>query len=206
MFRLTVALLTGLVGAAIVHIAVVFSMPWLASNNSWGRLARLGSLFAVVRIEPQRTSADGNAEASAASVQHEFAFVDPAFLTASCRFTLANGPVRLVSREAAGFWSASIYTRRGDNLYSINDRSAVGGKFDLLVGSPEQLIDTKATSPDPNETMIPVEFVEAEGYLTIRALVDEESMRPQAEAFLRDLECAADEDLSAPPADGPGGK
>jgi uncharacterized membrane protein len=182
-FKVVVTLLVGLVGAAIVHISVVFAMPYLASNNSWGRLGQLGPKFAVVRVDPQRTGGGG-------SDLREFAFVDPAFVTASCRFDLANGPVRLASDGAASFWSASIYTKRGDNVYSINDRSSVGGRFDLLVGSAEQLVDTKATSPDPNETMIPVEFGEAEGYMTIRALVDDESVRPEADAFLRGLTCS----------------
>lgn len=194
MFKVVVALLIGLVGAAIVHISVVFAMPWLASNNSWGRLSQLGPMFGVVRVDPQRTPVSGG---DGGPVRREFAFVDPAFVTASCRFALEDGPVRLASDGSASFWSASIYTPRGDNVYSINDRSSVGGRFDLLVGSADQLVDTKATSPDPNETMIPVEFGEAEGYMTIRALVDDESLRPEADAFLRGLKCSTVDDEAA---------
>ncbi|GGD93898.1 membrane protein [Aureimonas endophytica] len=198
MFKAVIALIVGLVGAAIVHIAVIFAMPWVASNNSWGRLARLGALFDVVRIDPQLTAPPEGVGPPAGSLRHEFPFVDPAFLTASCRFSLAEGPVRLRSDVSTSFWSASIYSRRGDNLYSINDRSAVGGRFDLLVGSADQLGDAKAASPDPNETTIPVEFSEGSGSLTIRALVDGESMQPEVEAFLRGLSCKAE----APPEDG----
>ncbi|KAB0679961.1 DUF1254 domain-containing protein [Aureimonas leprariae] len=195
MFKVFATLLAGLVGAAIVHICVVFAMPALASNNSWGRLGQLGPMFGVVRIDPQRTQATGGDDGG--SGRRAFAFVDPAFVTASCRFDLEDGPVRLTSDAPASFWSASIYTRRGDNVYSINDRSSVGGRFDLLVGSSEQLVDTKATSPDPNETMIPVEFAETEGYMTIRALVDDESVRPEADAFLRGLKCATADEAAA---------
>lgn len=195
MFRVLAALVAGLVGAAIVHICVVFAMPALATNNSWGRLGQLGPMFDVVRIDPQRTRGTGGDETDPS--RRAFAFVDPAFVTASCRFDLEDGPVRLASDATASLWSASIYTRRGDNVYSINDRASVGGKFDLLVGSAEQLVDSKATSPDPNETMIPVEFAETEGYMTIRALVDDESVRPAADAFLRGLKCATADDETA---------
>ncbi|WP_152045360.1 DUF1254 domain-containing protein [Aureimonas psammosilenae] len=195
MFRFVTALLAGLVGAAIVHIAVVFAMPFVASNNAWGRLDRLGPLFGVVRIEPQLATT--GATDAAGSRGREFAFVDPAFVTASCRFSLENGPVRLASEAQTAFWSASIYSRRGDNLYSINDRSAVGGKFDLLVGTSEQLSGGDATSTDPTETTIPVEFPETYGSLTIRALVDEDSLREQAEAFLRGLSCTSEAEPEA---------
>ncbi len=50
MGRLLLALLVGLVGAAIVHIAVIFAIPTQAMNDSWSRLSRLGPLFSTVRI------------------------------------------------------------------------------------------------------------------------------------------------------------
>ncbi len=119
----------------------------------------------------------------------DFAFVDPAFITAGCRFSLAGGPVRIhaLQRDEA-FWSASIYNRRGDNLYSINDRSAVDNAFDLMVGTKEQLVD-KSAAEDAPATQIPVEVEMTEGYMTIRVLVDEESKRPGVDDFVTSIRC-----------------
>ena len=86
MLKLVVTLLIGLVGAAIVHIVVVFAMPRLASNNSWGRLDRLGPLFDVVRIDPQRTEATTSA-------------TNPEALTSTRRDTTTTSAVRSTKED-----------------------------------------------------------------------------------------------------------
>jgi uncharacterized membrane protein len=207
MGKLLLAIVAGLVGAALVHIAVIFVMPTLAENNAWGRLSALGGMYDVVRVEPLRVAGPDRITAAAGSEQHDFAFVDPAFIAASCRFSLADGPVRLFAAQSqAPFWSASIYDRRGDNLYSINDRSAVAGTFDLLVGTRQQIIDAAdELSLDRETTSIPVEVSLVEGYMTIRVLVDEESKRPSIDAFVRSLACVPAEPVAANPAPSRGG-
>ncbi|MEX6507972.1 hypothetical protein [Jiella sp. M17.18] len=193
MGKLLLALAIGLVGAVLVHIAVIQAMPQVASNNAWERLSELGKMYDVVRVQPLATEGRSAAAAGTPLQQGTFAFVDPAFITASCRFSLAKGPVQLSAEQrSATFWSASIYDSQGDNLYSINDRAAVDDTFDLLVGTRDEIIDLKANSDPQSEaddTTIPVELDLGEGYMTIRALVDEESKRPEVDAFIRSLKC-----------------
>lgn len=188
--RLLYAIVVGLIGAALVHIVVIFAMPHLAENNAWGRFARLGPLNETVRVEALRSAGPDTIAAPPGSDRHDFAFVDPAFVNASCRFSLADGPVRMIaSYGPTTFWSASIYDRNGDNLYSINDRSAVDGIFDLMVGTREQIVDANADIDSGDDTTIPVEVDLSEGYMTIRVLVDEESKRPAVEEFIGSLAC-----------------
>ncbi|MEF2551770.1 hypothetical protein VQ042_10435 [Aurantimonas sp. A2-1-M11] len=188
--RLLYAIVVGLVGAALVHILVIFAMPHLAENNAWGRFARLGPLNETVRVEALRSAGPDTIAGTPGSDRHDFAFVDPAFVNASCRFSLADGPVRMIaSYGPTTFWSASIYDRNGDNLYSINDRSAVDGIFDLLVGTHDQIVDANAVVETGDDTTIPVEVDLTEGYMTIRVLVDEESKRPSVEDFVASLAC-----------------
>ena len=188
MVRVILAVVAGLVGAAAVHIAAIFAIPLVADNNAWGRLARIAGIHQVARIDSLR--GNGNAELGSAGKPgtHDFAFIDPAFVTAACRFSLADGPVRMVATGRIDFWSASIYSRSGDNLYSINDRSAVDGQFDLLVATLEQLTEA-GTGDGREETSIPVGVDTQEGYLTLRILVDEESKRPAVDAFVRSVTC-----------------
>lgn len=189
--RLALTVVIGLFGAMLVHIAVIVMMPRLAENNAWGRFANLGPMDEMVRVVPLRSSGPSSLSAQPGSDRQNFAFVDPAFVTASCRFSLATGPVRMTAASVqTSFWSASIYARNGDNLYSINDRSAVDGAFDLLVGTTDQIVDVKATvSADSRDTTIPVEVDLIEGYMTIRVLVDQESERPSVERFVDSLRC-----------------
>lgn len=189
MGRILLGLGIALVGALVVHIAVIFTIPRVAENNAWGRLSRLGEPFRLVRIDALRRPGTDAGALDAGSGDQDFAFVDPAFITAGCRFSLADGPVRVAAPERTTFWSASIYSRQGDNLYSINDRSAVDGRFDLLIGTHDQIVAAQSLPAEREETAIPVEIGAVEGYITLRILVDEESARPLADAFLRQVVC-----------------
>ncbi|MCQ0989619.1 DUF1254 domain-containing protein [Jiella marina] len=195
MGKLVLSLLIGLVGAGLVHIAVIFAMPSVAERNAWSRLADLGEPYALVRVQPLE-SEPGTVSASTDAPVGDFAFVDPAFITAGCRFSLERGPVRIYARERnITFWSASIYNRQGDNLYSINDRAAIDGIVDLLVGTRDQIVDAEAEN-ETGGSRIPVEVETVEGYMTIRALVDEESKRPFVDSFIQSVQCEAAEELA----------
>lgn len=194
MGKLLLALLIGLVGAAIVHIGIIFSIPRQAENDAWSRLSRLGDLFAVVRIE-DRPPASGDQPAAPA-----FAFIDPAFIDAACRFSLEDGPARITADERTGFWTASVYARNGDNLYSINERVALEGALDLLVGTREQLDLARVEGSELPDQTISVEMPTEEGYVMVRSLVDSDSERPFVDRFVRSIACrpATDEEAGRP--------
>ncbi|RIY01278.1 DUF1254 domain-containing protein [Aureimonas flava] len=194
MGKLFLALLIGLVGAAIVHIAIVFSIPLQAENDAWGRLSRLGALFAVVRIEDRPNTAGGDAQ------EPGFAFVDPAFIDSACRFSLEDGPVRLTADERTGFWTASVYARNGDNLYSISERVALEGALDLLIGTREQLDLARVEGTELPDQTVTVELATDEGYVMVRSLVDSRSERPFVDRFVRSITCrpATDEEAGRP--------
>ncbi|SJZ65696.1 DUF1254 domain-containing protein [Consotaella salsifontis] len=184
MAKLLYAILVGLVGAAIVHIAVILTIPHVAERDAWGRLSGLGDLWKVIQID----GATGTVAGVREGPEH-FAFLDPAFAIASCRFALGDGPAHLYSPEKTDFWSASVYDRQGNNRYSISDRSAVGGAFDLIVGTPDQLLESRVNSADQDETQIPVEADFSEGYVILRALIEHESERASVNAFSRSMHC-----------------
>ncbi|MCK5933452.1 MAG: hypothetical protein KAG89_14925 [Fulvimarina manganoxydans] len=191
MGRIILTLLVGLVGAGLVHIATVFMVPRVAENNAWGRLSALGAPYEVVRIAPLRDTS-GQPSAPRQAARNAFSFVDPAFVVAGCRFSLEDGPVEIAASGVLdGFWSASIYDRKGDNLYSINDRAAIEGVVDLVVGTREQIEAIDAMAPfTSEETSLPVILDVGEGYMTLRILIDEESKRPAVDNFLRTVTCA----------------
>lgn len=185
MGRLLLAVLTGLVGAAIVHIAVIFAIPNQSRSDAWSRLERLGALFATVPVAPLPPAGVDSTLPPGTT----FSFVDPAFLTVACRFSTETGPVRLAAGERTPFWSASISGRNGDNLYSISERAALDGRLDLTVGTRDQLDLARVEGTASVPTAIPVEFTAEEGILVVRALVAEESQRPFVDRFLRSLSC-----------------
>ena len=186
MGRVLLAVLIGLVGAAIVHIAVIFAIPGQSRNDAWSRLERLGPAFATVPVAPLPPPEPGGAEPSSGAA---FSFVDPAFLTVACRFSTENGPVRIVAGERTPFWSTSISGRNGDNLYSISERAALDGQLNLFVGTRDQLDLGRIEGSDLDPSAIPVELAAEEAILVVRALVGEESQRPYVDRFVRSIGC-----------------
>ena len=77
--------------------------------------------------------------------------------------------------------------------------------MDLLIGTKEQLVEARANSTDRGETAIPVEVPIEEGYITLRVLVDEESVRPEVDAFVRSVVCEPANPATAGDADAPSG-
>ncbi|MDY8108468.1 hypothetical protein U0C82_04785 [Fulvimarina sp. 2208YS6-2-32] len=190
MGRFILALLTGLVGAGLVHIAIVFMIPRISENSAWSRLSALGDYFEVVRIAPLRDTAFTRQNGASETPRDAFAFADPAFVVASCRFVLDDGPVEITANGTIdNFWSASIYDSRGGNIYSINDRAAIDGIVNLVVGTAQQIEDVRATTLLEDSPALPVIVDVLQGYVTVRVLIDEESKRPAADSFLRTVAC-----------------
>lgn len=175
MGKVFLAILIGLVGAGIVHIAVIFALPMLAQDNNWGRIAR------SVEVFESATVAQDNRDI--------FPFFDPAFEISVCRFALAGGPVRVTAQANAAFWSSAIFTRAGDNAYSINQRSALDNRLDLALGSQEQLDEARIAGFFDENPSIPVPFTASDGYVVLRAVAEEPSLSDKARNFVTTLSC-----------------
>jgi uncharacterized membrane protein len=175
--RFLYAILLGLVGAGIVHIAVLLLLPTLTERDAWSRLADAADLYVV-------TPADGSDGA-----QPVVEVPDPLFRAVACRFDLEDGPVRLKADGSVPFWSASIYGRSGDNLYNFNDRTATGGALDFVVVTPTQMIEMRKELPAELESSIFVEVDVDEGIVVLRSFVPDESWRSIVSTYLKSTAC-----------------
>ena len=81
MRKLVYAVILGLVGAGIVHIAVLLMVPDFSERDAWSRLAQASDFYKVTRLD---------AEAGGPPVVKS---VDPLFFAAACRFDLSDGMV-----------------------------------------------------------------------------------------------------------------
>ncbi|MBZ9990433.1 DUF1254 domain-containing protein [Mesorhizobium sp. BH1-1-5] len=171
------ALILGLLGAGIVHIAVLFLVPEFSERDAWSRLAMASDLYKMTRLD---------AEAGGAPVVKS---VDPLFYAAACRFDLADGLVRIRAPGDVPFWSASVYDRNGHNIYSFNDHNANGEKLDAVVLTPAQMIDVRRDLPEDLQGAIFVEAPIEEGIFVVRAFVPDESWKPIVSRFLEQSAC-----------------
>ena len=58
----------------------------------------------------------------------------PDLAYSTCVFDLAGGPVVIDARVPPGrYWSLSVFDRRTDNIFSVNDSGVSGGRFRLVL-------------------------------------------------------------------------
>ncbi|PSJ51079.1 DUF1254 domain-containing protein [Kumtagia ephedrae] len=166
------ALAVGLVGAGIVHIVILLMIPSFSARDAWTRLSAASGLYEVARID---TGTGGAADPSAAA--------------AACRFDLADGVVHVSAPSKVPFWSISVYDRDGTNLYSLNDRAAPDRLLDLVVLTPDQMIELRKDLPEEFAQSVLVELPLGEGIVVLRALAPDASWRPAVDAFLAEAAC-----------------
>ena len=175
--RLLYAILLGLVGAAVFHIAVLLLVPVYSERDAWSRLADFGQTFQVVPLDrPGQSSAFAKG-------------ANPLIATSACRFSLGTGVVHYFADGDVPFWSVSIYGRRGQNFYSFNDRTATDRKLDLVIASPVQMVELRKELPEEYSNSVFVETEEREGIIVARAFIPDRSWTELTEAFLSGAVC-----------------
>ncbi|MFD1197653.1 hypothetical protein ACFQ3K_04835 [Brucella gallinifaecis] len=168
-------LLLGLIGAAIVHIAIVLLVPFYANKNAWSHLEALGDNYNFyVLTERSGLVSDQN----------------PLMRQAACRFDLTDGPVRITLKGKLPFWSLSIYTPNGDNLYSLNDKVSDERELDLIIADPIGIATLRADGMHNYDHSIIIEQDISEGAVVLRSFMPDASWSGQVQNFFRQASCA----------------
>jgi uncharacterized membrane protein len=180
MFRLAYAVLLGLVGAGIVHIAVLLLLPVVSERDAWSRLAQAGGLYAVTPLH------------GAESDRRVLRSADPLFRAVACRFDLGDGITHVRGVGRLPYWSVSIYDRAGRNLYSFNDRSSIKGTLDLVVLTPAQMIEVRKDLPEAYAESVFFEAEIGEGIVVVRGFVPDASWTQVVARQLDALSCSVE--------------
>ena len=172
-------LVLGLIGAAIVHIAILMLLPVLSERDAWTRMAARADLLRPVML--------GSSDA-----ESPVPLADPFFSGGGCRFDLHHhGVLHVTAGSGVPFWSVSIYDRRGYSLHSFNDRTAAGGRLDLAIATTAQLADLRRELPDALARSIFVEVDNPQGIVVVRAFNPDPSYEPVVARFLASFACEA---------------
>jgi uncharacterized membrane protein len=177
MAKLFRALLVGLVGAGLVHIAVVLLVPYYSDRNAWSRISAYGEDWRFHRVTPQ--AVPGTVPLA----------LDPLFRATACRFDIKDLPAHITGIGTTPYWSVSVYNRQGENLYSINDRTAIADQLDLVIATPLQMIELNKTKPAAAANSVLIEADLTEGFVVIRSFVPDASWEEQVDGFLKSASC-----------------
>ena len=178
MKRTLIAILGGLLLAGVIHITMIFLVPYYATHDAWSEVERLGpdGQFHILPL--------------AGSGTDTLPGLDPRLLHAVCRFSLAERPLRIRASLPNDFWSIAIFDRRGRNIYSLNDRSAERTQLDLAILTSVQMAQMREDPPASLEQAVVIELPVEEGFVVLRVLVADDSMLPSATRALEGADCA----------------
>ncbi|MEB2842931.1 DUF1254 domain-containing protein [Rhizobiales bacterium RZME27] len=176
MLKILLAIAVGLVGAALLHLVIVLSLPYFSDRDAYSRVLSEGEAF-TFHILDQKPDAAGLAQE------------DPFLETAVCSFDTEEHPARLTAGAGIPFWSLAIYDPASNETFSINDRTSSGGKLDVIIATPLQATALRKAMPEGLNQSILVETAQAQGYAVLRAMAPQPSYRPLAAAFLSSAGC-----------------
>lgn len=167
----------GLLLGGIIHIVMVLLVPYYADSDAWAKVGSLGRDRVFHVVPPPQAGAEA------------IAHLDPRMTQAVCRFTLADGPMRLTAEMPADFWSVAVFDRRGRNIYSLNDGASAGQRLDVAILTPVQMAQLRQNPPASLDTAIVLELPIDAGFVILRAFVPDSSLQPATEAALRGAQC-----------------
>jgi uncharacterized membrane protein len=172
------AFITGvLLLAGAVHISAILLVPAVAQNDGWSRLAAVAGAegFAEIRVTGSR----------AANVIG----LDPLFVNGACRLELAGAPAALAVEAGESFWSLALYDRQGTIVFSLNDRTALEGRLDMLVVTPAQSAELRHAPPPNIEQTVVVESQTDDLIALLRLFAPTANAQADAREMLAAAEC-----------------
>ena len=166
MIRWSLLLFGGLLLGGIVHLATMLVLPRTATQDAYARLSPIAPVNQMAAV-PAPSPREGLVP-----------FMDPAFVTAVCRYDLSNGPIKFTAPVSIAYTSVTFYTRNSVAYYAINDRAAGRRVIELSLMTSQQREQLPADEDVTAADRLIVESPSKVGLIVLRALAPEPGMTP----------------------------
>jgi uncharacterized membrane protein len=114
----------------------------------------------------------------------------PGLVHAICLYDLGKGEVKAEAPIPRGYWSLSIYTSHGTNVYTLNDRQAQVDSLSLVLRKANPLRETEnPVGVDSTLEKIFIDLTEPTGLIVMRAVLPDEPARRRVEEELARARC-----------------
>lgn len=176
MSRLAYAILTGLIGAAFLHVVIILALPQFTGKDAYTRVQAEGraNRFWTLGSDPHGP---------------RLANIDPFLKVAVCHFDISESPIRLSAEGQARFWSLALFDKDSNEIFSMNDHTSVDGTLDVLAASAGQLALIRKALPEGLTHTIFVELAKPAGYAVLRVMAPQASYEEPAAQFLKEAGC-----------------
>ena len=163
--------------AGAIHIVAILAVPYLAAADGWSRLAPHAGEDKFAELPT-----GGAAESSVPGL-------DPLFVNGACRLNLADAPAGIAVDARDRFWSVALYDRQGTIVFSLNDRTAVEGRLDMIVVNPDQNRQLRENPTVELELTIVAESPGDDLIAILRLFAPTARARADAQRILAQSEC-----------------
>lgn len=171
------AVLTGLLGAALLHILIILVLPYNTGSDAWSKVVSIGEPFEFYALANQDNPTELFNE-------------DINIQTAVCPYDLEEGPVLIVADDPTTMWTFATYDTESNEVFSMSARSAINGEVNFLIVTKAQLLTLRREEPDLVNETIAIEVDDIEGYVILRSIVPSLSALAEARNFLTNASCA----------------
>ncbi|MCF6320986.1 MAG: hypothetical protein L3J32_04370 [Rhizobiaceae bacterium] len=170
-------LLCGLVVAGIVHITIIILIPDYGSRDAWNIISGKRDMWVFSRFTD-----DGKAKLVLEDT-------DPYLEMGACTFDLSESGLRFTGTKSTIFWSVSVFEQDGRVVYSLNNRTAIDNRLDLILLNPVQMINLREAPPEEIERSVVVEADIKKGFVILRQFKDSNIDKDAVGSFFSDARC-----------------
>ena len=173
-----VAFLVGILFlAGTIHIGAILLVPIMAKSDGWSRLASFAGEDRFTEIPVVGTGAPS------------VLGLDPLFVNGACRVELSESPATITVEARDRFWSLALYDRNGTIVFSLNDRTAVEGRLDMVVVNPAQNAELLKSAPADLQQSIVVEGKSHDLIAILRLFAPTAAAQVEARGIIAQAEC-----------------
>jgi uncharacterized membrane protein len=177
MTRFLLWLLGGLVLGGIIHIVVILTLPSLAEQSVWTRVAAIEADNRMVVLPPPRAGAPNPLG------------LDPELAYGLCRVDLTQGPAYVSGLLPDAFWSVALFDPAGIVAYSTTNRDGIGQTLELGIFNAAQTRLLAQQQLDIAEGLLIVESASDRLLVLVRLAPPHQAMRARFEAALAEVSC-----------------
>jgi uncharacterized membrane protein len=177
MIRPLLWLLAGAVLGGIIHIVVILTLPALAEQSLWTRVAEVQADNRMVILPPVQAGEPNPLG------------LDPELVYGLCRVDLAQGPAYVSGILPDAFWSVALFNQSGIVTYSTTNRDGIGQTLELGIFNAAQTRLLAQQQLDVAEGLLVVESASDKLLILVRLAPPHQVMRARFETALTAVTC-----------------
>lgn len=170
-------MLAGVVLGGIIHIIVILTLPSLAEESVWTRVAGFQASNRMVILPPVEAGEPNPLD------------LDPALIYGICQVDLGDGPAYLSGVLPDAFWSVALYNEAGIVTYSTTNRDGIGQTLELGIFNAAQTRLLAQQQLDIAEGLLVVESRSNRLLVVVRLAPPHQVMRARFAAELSKASC-----------------